>query len=64
VTRLAGFGRLPPRPLPAPSSDYRRHRACVEWLSAHRRALFGATFERWITPWDAELDLVRMAGLN
>jgi hypothetical protein len=22
------------------------------------------TFERWITPWDAELDLLRMARLN
>jgi hypothetical protein len=24
----------------------------------------GVTFERWITPWDAELDLLRMEGLN
>jgi len=24
----------------------------------------GVTFERWITPWDAELDLLRAAGLN
>jgi len=24
----------------------------------------GVTFERWITPWVAELDLPRMAGLN
>ena len=25
---------------------------------------YGVTFERWITPWDAELDLLRMAGLD
>lgn len=24
----------------------------------------GVIFERWITPWDAELDLLRAAGLN
>ena len=24
----------------------------------------GVTFERWITPWDAELDLLRLARLN
>ena len=24
----------------------------------------GVTFERWVTPWDAELDLLQMAGLN
>ena len=24
----------------------------------------GVVFERWITPWDAELDLLRAAGLN
>ena len=24
----------------------------------------GVTFERWITSWDAELDLLRAAGLN
>jgi len=24
----------------------------------------GVTFERWITPWDAELGLLRAAGLN
>ena len=24
----------------------------------------GVTFERWITPWDAELNLLRIAGLN
>ncbi len=24
----------------------------------------GVTFERWTTPWDAELDLLRVAGLN
>jgi len=24
----------------------------------------GVTFERWITPMDAELDLLRAAGLN
>jgi hypothetical protein len=24
----------------------------------------GVPFERWITPWDAELDLVRFASLN
>jgi hypothetical protein len=24
----------------------------------------GVIFERWITPWDTELDLLRAAGLN
>ena len=24
----------------------------------------GVTFERWITPWDAERDLLRAASLN
>jgi len=24
----------------------------------------GVTFGRWVTPWDAELDLLREAGLN
>ena len=24
----------------------------------------GVVFERWITPWEAELDLLRAAGLN
>jgi len=24
----------------------------------------GVVFERWITPWDAELDLLRAVGLN
>ena len=24
----------------------------------------GMTFERWITPWDAELELLRIARLN
>jgi hypothetical protein len=24
----------------------------------------GVTFERWITPWDAELDLLRVAGAS
>jgi hypothetical protein len=24
----------------------------------------GVTFERWVTPWDAELDLLRQAGLK
>ena len=24
----------------------------------------GVVFERWITPWDAELDLLRAASLN
>ena len=24
----------------------------------------GVTFERWVTPWDAELDLLRAAALN
>ncbi len=25
---------------------------------------YGVTFGRWVTPWDAELDLLREAGLN
>jgi len=24
----------------------------------------GVAFERWVTPWDAELDLLQAAGLN
>jgi hypothetical protein len=24
----------------------------------------GVAFERWVTPWDAELDLLRVASLN
>ena len=24
----------------------------------------GVVFERWVTPWDAELDLLRVASLN
>ena len=24
----------------------------------------GVVFERWVTPWDAEMDLLRAAGLN
>jgi len=25
---------------------------------------FGVVFERWITPWDAQLDLLHAAALN
>jgi hypothetical protein len=48
-----------------PHGPRRRHGARVEWLSAHRGMLvWRVVFERWITPEDAELDLLRAAGLN
>jgi hypothetical protein len=46
------------------SMTSRRHPARVEWLSTDIACTCGVTFERWITSWDAELDLLRPARLN
>lgn len=38
--------------------------ACMEWFLLTVACPCGVVFERWVTPLDAELDLLRAAGLN
>jgi hypothetical protein len=52
--------------------DYRPHgpliadatEACVDWLPALGGCPCGVVFERWVTPEDADADLLGLARLN
>ena len=63
---------VPLLPTSRPSFDHRLHGPLIADATepALNGYLFsvacpcGVVFERWITPWDAELDLLRVAELN
>ena len=44
--------------------DRRRHEARVERLLAHGGVLVWSGVERWVTPEEADADLLRLASLN
>jgi hypothetical protein len=52
------------RASPARRDDRRRDRARMKRPPSHRRLPWGVTFERWVTPEDAELDLLSFARLD
>jgi len=63
---------VPPAALSAFIEDHRLHssltgtRTPPAWNGDLLRVACkcGVVFERWVTPWDAELDLLRAAQLN